>query len=74
MTVGAKNVAFLYFSQQFCLRHLRVLANIKQFFAAHMVKVKRRRVRIIPANATAFRRFNTIYQRTPRNLKSASSS
>jgi len=73
VTVGAKHVAFFYFSQQFYLCHFWVLANIKQLFAADMVKIKRGGVRVIPTNATTFCHFYAINQRATHNLKSASS-
>lgn len=69
MTVGAKNFALVYFSQQLVHRHFRVLANAERFVATYVVEIKRGRMRVVPTRRAAALSLNLIKQITPYLLK-----
>ncbi len=55
MTVSAQNIALSYFIKQFLHCNFWVMANAKRFLPAHMIEIKRSRMRVIPAvSAAAF--------------------
>jgi hypothetical protein len=70
VTVSTENITLGYFIHNLRPRGLWVMANIKQFFSANMIKVERCRMLIIPANKTAARNLNCVNIVATRLLKS----
>ena len=58
MAIGAKNLTLIDFSQQFVHGNFWVLTNAKNFIAAYVIKIKRRKMAVISANNTPALGFN----------------